>query len=243
MIARPVTYAERLVRTARWAILGEQGASRCAYANQAPNLGIDLRFGAATSNAVVKTDAWRTGRIGQSEMQGGVSSKYVALPAGVFSGMTKGTVMIYCALRTANRRILTTQNTAAVSGPYLTIHFLTGLPTTLTFATHNGVGAESIIEAVSVFAVNVWHLIGCQWGPQGKKLYLDGAISAEDSTKVAVPSGTLGSPAIGVYDLAGGGQAYGSVSFGFVGLWADQLGDGAHQAIAQWCRGKRSAWA
>lgn len=152
------------------------------------------------------------------------SSHSINLPATLFDEASEGEIAVLArfASQTSFRGIVTTDRAATVSK----LTLLKNQGGAMSFLTHDGTNTETLSSSGGVITNDQWHLVGCGWGPLGKRMYVDGVLVASDATKTFGVGATTDQPAMGIRT----GPSYTTMDVAAFVVFNKQYGDWLHDA-------------
>ena len=237
-ITIPDTYADRLLRQTEYQILGPEGAFRSGASVDIFNLA-PTRWG-KWGKSVIKgsnpNSTWTAGEVGHDVVELDGVDQYIELPHNLMSNRPQGTtMMIFRGPLFGAYRFFSDGN------PFPDVNIEQDKPIgkSLAFDTFHGApGTPNPVESMTVggtFIADTWIFVGYEWGPGGKKIFVNGAIVAHrpDLVRGTRENPSSGILAIGRWDSPEfpPGPQYANIGVAFFAFWSKQLGEAAHRAI------------
>jgi hypothetical protein len=156
----------------------------------AADAGADQHHGSITNAG---NDGW-----GSFEVGGGVSldgvDDYVALPSGLFLNRPAGTVLFLARSQPAG---LGVQALVSDRNPSQEPFFEFGMYQTIGLILWIDDGKSEEVVLATPVSFGSWMVASAEWGPGGKRIFLNGSLAAENVSFVGGTASSGGSPALG----------------------------------------------
>lgn len=162
---------------------------------------------------------------GRAVLQTNGVNKYLELPDNLFDGMTKGSLVM--ALRAdsgATARLLGDGTPSAAA-----LRVTVPITAILSFRTDVGGGDPETLSLNTGFLFDEFTTLGFEWGPTGKRIFVRGAMLAEDTALTGAAGTSLNAPRIGRES-----STYSSLAFRGLAVFDDNIGARSHRVMHEY---------